>query len=81
MVLHMIFSLSVIMFLGLLAAGYQFGFNIGMWFMLAALVVSPLLSAAIVLGIAQWADWSDRRARAKRIAKGKARKSSVSTTD
>ena len=81
MVLHMIFAFCPVVFLLILAACYQLGGDISLLFALGALVVSPFLAMAIVSAIAWVADWSDRRARAGRIAKAKARKSSVSSTN
>lgn len=81
MVLHMIFAFCPVVFLLILAACYQLGGDISPLFALGALVVSPFLSGAVVLGIAYLADFGDQRARARRIAKAKARKSSVSSTN
>ncbi|MFM5820146.1 hypothetical protein [Aeromonas sanarellii] len=79
--LLIIFSGSPVAFLLILASCYELGYEIGLSVSLIALVASPFLSGAVVLGIAYLADFSDQRARARRIAKAKARKSSVSTTN
>ena len=71
----MIFAFTVTVFLTLLAGGYELGFYVGPWYLLASLVASPLLSGAFLLSIAFLADWSERRARAKRRALGAARRS------
>lgn len=68
LLLRMVFVFSVIVFLALLAGGHQLGLYVGPWFTIGALVASPFVSAAAVLGIVYLADWSDRRARAKRRA-------------
>lgn len=83
MVLHMIFAFCPVVFLLILAVCYQLGGDISPLFTLGALVVSPFLSGAVVLGIAYLAGFADQRSRARRIAKAKAkaRKSSVSTTN
>jgi uncharacterized membrane protein YdjX (TVP38/TMEM64 family) len=74
MITQMVLTFSVIVFLALVAFGYQFGFHVGLLYTLGALAASPLLSFALVMTIAYLADWSDRRARARRIAKAAARR-------
>lgn len=74
MIFQMVFAFSVFMFIGLVAGGYHFGLYVGPWFLIASLVFSPILSFAMVISIAYLADWSDRRARARRLAKCRARK-------
>ncbi|MNG38808.1 hypothetical protein D3C84_1266440 [compost metagenome] len=71
----MFFAFSVTLFLALMAVGYELGIYVTPWYLLASLVASPLLSGAFLLSIAFLADWSERRARAKRRALGAARRS------
>ena len=74
MVLQMVLTFSVFMFIGLVAGAYHFGVDVGVWYTLGSLAVSPLLSFALMMAIVSFADWSDRRARARRLAKCRARK-------
>lgn len=81
MFLQMIMMFAVFLALLLIGVGLQFDFPYFRLYFAGVLVVSPFLSLAILSAIAWVADWSDRRARAGRIAKAKARKSSVSSTN
>lgn len=74
MIHQMVLTFSIFVFICLVAGGYHFGVDVGVWYTLASLVLSPLLSFALVMAIAFLADWSERRARAKRLAKCRARK-------
>lgn len=81
MFLQMIFMFAACLALLLIGVGLQFDVPHFLLYVLGVLVVSPFLAMAIVSAIAWVADWSDRRARAGRIAKAKARKSSVSSAN
>ncbi|MCH7373229.1 hypothetical protein [Aeromonas sp. MR16] len=66
MIQGMIFTFAVLAFAAMLAAGYQFGFHIGVGYVLGALVAAPLLSVTLVFGLICLADWSEHRARTRR---------------
>jgi len=74
MIQLMVLNFSILVFISLVAGGYHFGVDVGVWYTLGSLVVSPLLSFALVMAIAALADLSERRARARRLAKCRARK-------
>lgn len=65
---------AVLGLLGPLVAAHYLGFSITFWGFIVALVASPFVGAALMFGIASFADWTERRARARRIARCKARK-------
>ncbi|MGE6185021.1 hypothetical protein ACLHZ2_20015 [Aeromonas media] len=57
-----------------LCLAHYLGFEITIVGFIAALVASPLLGFGLMVGMISFADWSERRARARRIARAKARK-------
>ncbi len=65
---------SITMLLGVLCAAHLLGYSITMGGFFAALAASPFLGVGLILGLAYLGDWSERRARARRIARAKARK-------
>lgn len=74
MFLQMLFMFAGCLALLLIGIGLQSGFHHFLLYVLGVLVVSPLLAFAILSGIAWLADWSERRARAKRRAAAAARR-------
>lgn len=78
---QMIITFAAFLALLLIGVGLRFDFPYFLLYVLGVLLVSPFLAMAIVSAIAWVADWSERRARVGRIAKARARKSSVSSTD
>lgn len=69
MMFQMVTSFAVIVFLLLLAGGYQLGFDVGFWYVIGALLACTPVSLVLVLSIVCVADWSERRTRARRRAK------------
>lgn len=65
---------SVTMLLGLLCAAHLLGYSITIGGFFAALAASPFLGVGFVLGMLYLVEWSERRGRARRIARAKARK-------
>lgn len=75
MTMKEVFPLCVVLgLLGPLCAAHYLGFSITLWGFIVALVASPFVGFGLMIGIASFADWTERRARARRIARAKARK-------
>lgn len=65
---------SFTMYLGVLCAAHLLGYSITVGVCFAALAASPFLGVGFVLGMLYLVEWSERRARARRIVRAKARK-------
>ncbi len=65
---------SISMFLFPLCFAHWFGFSITFKYVMVCLVLSPLLGVGFVLAVGSIGFWSESRARARRIARAKARK-------
>ncbi|WP_324055615.1 hypothetical protein [Aeromonas caviae] len=74
MIIHMILMFAICLALMLIGAGPDFDNPSFMFYVLGVVLLSPFLSVLIMSAMASFADWSDRRARAGRIARAKARK-------
>jgi len=75
MTMKEMFPLFVVLgLLGPLLAAHHLGFSITFGGFIIALVASPFVGFGLMIGIASFADWTERRARARRIARCKARK-------
>jgi hypothetical protein len=74
MFFQLAFAIAVVVFVMLLAAANTLGFSVGIGYFFSAMVAAPLLTAAVLFSIIWVAEWSERYARTRRIAKAKARK-------
>ncbi|KTA75839.1 hypothetical protein [Aeromonas salmonicida] len=74
MFIQAIVMFAVIVFFGLLGATYSMGVSASIGYVIFLMPCSLGLSALVLIGITSLADWSERRARAKRRAAAAARR-------
>lgn len=78
MFIRMLLTFMASFALLMLLAASKLGF--GLWAIVLVVCLSPFICLGVVTLIAYFAEWTDGLERRRRIAKAKARKSPVSTT-
>jgi len=76
MFFQLAFAIAFVVFLMLLAAADTLGFSLGIGYFFGSMIAALLLTAVVLLSVIWLADWSERHARSRRIAKARKLKES-----